>query len=294
MNKRIRCACGKSRAMPWCDGSHNNEQWACEPQVHHSVNRAFYAPPALTNLAKRLAWRFDGEVISPGDKVSGKQLVVIDDGSDLNWLKQTRQDFEFEQSFYIGIDFTADILAHALGFSHHLTLNGSLLDIFVALESNLAPWFNGKSPVAEPHIQCEALKRVFVSHAVADEALLLPVVDSLRQLTELDLFLCFDSIEKGEKWRRQIDGALNKSELFIYVISKASVQSTYCAYEVGCAHSLNKPICLISIDGTLPPAYISQIHCIDIQREISAKPWLDVKSALMLELLNFTAKMCKI
>jgi hypothetical protein len=81
--------------------------------------------------------------------------------------------------------------------------------------------------------------------------------------------------------------------LFIFIVSKASINSTYCAFETGCAISKNKRIVLIYIDGSLPPAYINQLHCIDLQREINAKPWLDLKAALMTKVLEFTQEVCK-
>lgn len=292
MSKKIRCACGKSQVMPWCDGSHKNENWACEPVQKHQVNRAFFSTSGLLNLAKRLAWRFDGDLVMAGENVQGKRLIVIDDGSSLPRLKESLSEFKFEQTLFVGIDLAAATVANALDIEHHLELTGSLTDIYVQLESTVEQWYQGRPVKSNRSLDCPQLNKMFISHAVADETLLLPMANSLRELTEMDVFMCFDSIEKGEKWRRQIESALRDCELFVMIVSKSSIQSTYCAFETGSAISLGKPICLISIDGSLPPAYISQIHCIDLMREIAAKPWLDIQSALMLQLLAYTEKMC--
>ncbi|NQZ09357.1 MAG: TIR domain-containing protein [Algicola sp.] len=298
MNQKLRCACGKSKKMPWCDGSHKNDDWACENVIEPQIKRAFLGAPDLLNLVKRLAWRFDGEVINATDKLSGQQLVIVEDGSTLATLQNTLKHLNFAEIYYVGVDFPTQVIAQALQFKAHIQVSDLLNDSFVTLESAIERWFAGdfsphpslrqQESIQADEYRCEVLKRVFISHAVADETFLLPVVASIRQVTQLDVFLCFDSINEGEKWRRQIDAALEQCELFIFIVSKASINSTYCAFETGCAISKDKRIVLISIDGSLPPAYISQLHCIDLQREINAKPWLDLKAALMAKVLEFT------
>jgi len=305
MNNKIRCACGKSQQMPWCDGSHKNSQWDCESQIQQPIARGILCAPALANLAKRICWRFDAQAMQlnmpqnlPNDSKSsvqlGNYLVIIDDGSGINQLKQTLASVEFQQVLYVAIDFEPQAIATALGIKQYVNLSGELLDIFVQLESMLAKWYQGSLSFEHQPLGCPSLKRLFISHAVADESVILPAIESLRQLTDIEVFMCFDSIKTGEKWRRQIDSSLTKSDVFISMISASSLPSTYCAYEVGFAQALQKPMYLISLDGSLPPAFISHIHALDLPREIAAKPWLDQQSSLIMQLIVIINSACAI
>jgi hypothetical protein len=227
MNQKLRCACGKSKKMPWCDGSHKDDDWACENVIEPQIKRAFLGAPDLLNLVKRLAWRFDGEVINAADSLSGQQLVIVEDGSTLATLQNTLKHLNFAEIYYVGVDFPTQVIAQAFEFKAHIQVNDLLDDSFAALENTIERWFSGDFSPQPSHLQqeskqtneyrCETLKHVFISHAVADETFLLPVVESIRQLTQLDVFLCFDSINEGEKWRRQINAALEECELFIHL-----------------------------------------------------------------------------
>ena len=287
--QKIRCACGLSQKMPWCDGGHQDETWFCEAKVVASFNRAIYASAGLYNLGKRLAWRFDGQSLRFGKRAQGKKLLIVDDGSQLQQTCDALDDFDFDDVLYIGVDFDPSAIAKTLNIPNYYHVKGSLTDSFVQLEQLLDYWFEHGALPANIDTDAEnkqQLQNIFISHAVADEVLLIPAVEFIRKLTSSKVFLCFDSIQSGGKWRREIDTALKQTDLFVVVISQDSVKSTYCAYEIGFAQALGKPIKLISLDGTLPPPFVSHIHCIDLRREIAAKPWLGEDSALKLHLLG--------
>lgn len=108
--------------------------------------------------------------------------------------------------------------------------------------------------------QAPPLPRVFVSHAVSDEAVILPVVDRLRALYGLEAFVCADSIADGADWAGAIAAALEASDCFLLLLSAAVRRSHFCSFEVGYAVGKGVPLRIISLDGTLPPAFVQHVH----------------------------------
>ncbi len=286
MKQKIRCACGKSKSLPWCDGSHKGEDWVCDISTNPKIELGFVGSSGLVNLLKRLAWRFDGEVLDSNSDTRAKKLIIIEDGSSLVQLKRNTSRLNFESSYIIGIDLAVKKIATMLASQFSASVSGELSNIFFQCENIIDSWLNQNDNDIPIKNTKTIPNQLFISHSVADEGLLLPVVNTLRELTEQSVFLCFDSIEGGEKWRRKITSALQESDKFILVVSDDSVKSTFCAFETGYALSQGKEIIMISIDGTQPPAYISHLQCIDLQRQVNAMKWLDIESALSRSLLE--------
>ena len=286
MKQKIRCACGKSKSLPWCDGSHKGEDWVCDISTNPKIELGFVGPIGLINLLKRLAWRFDGEVIDSDSDTQTKKLIFIEDGSNLTQLKRSTRQLKFESSYIIGIDLAVEKMAIMLACQTSASVSGELSNIFFQCENIIDGWLNQNDHNITVKNTIANSSQLFISHSIADEGLLLPVVNTLRELTEQSIFLCFDSIENGEKWRRKITRALQESEKFILIVSVDSINSTFCAFETGYALSQGKEIIMISIDGTQPPDYISHLQCIDLQRQVNAMKWLDIESALSRSLLE--------
>jgi hypothetical protein len=156
-----------------------------------------------------------------------------------------------------------------------------LFDAFKQIEALVDCGRTAGGP-ADPAI----LHTAFVSHAVRDEALLLPVVDYLRRYFAADLFLCADSILPGSNWQDGIWKALQEQEYFIEILSEASRASHFCSFEIGAAYALRKPLRLLSLDGAPPPAFVQHIQVVDLPRLARQRPWLDVQDVLVDELLN--------
>lgn len=126
---------------------------------------------------------------------------------------------------------------------------------------------------------------IFLSHAVADEPTLTPVLDDLRRWG-LDVFACGDSIAAGTDWEERIVGALRERPSFVLAVSAASVRSVWCAFEAGMARALGKRIALVTLDGTPPPSFVQRHHAFDLARELRARPWLTPRDALASALLT--------
>ena len=61
----------------------------------------------------------------------------------------------------------------------------------------------------------------------------------------------------------EIVGALTARDLFVVLLSEASLASPFCAFEIGYASALGKPLHLISLDGSLPPVFVQHLHAVD-------------------------------
>jgi len=80
--------------------------------------------------------------------------------------------------------------------------------------------------------------------------------------------------------------ALRNQDRFIALLSKISLASHFCSFEIGSANALSKPIALISLDGSVPPVFVQHIQAIDLPRILLQESWLDPQDALLRELLN--------
>ena len=128
--------------------------------------------------------------------------------------------------------------------------------------------------------------RVFVSHAVADEGRLFPVLTTLREQYGLELFVCADSIPAGEAWQEEIRRQVSQCDLFLLVSSDAVMHSTYCAFEVGMATALDKRIGVVCLEDEVTPAYLTHLQGLSIPRLLIRKPWLLPNEALLDALLD--------
>ena len=158
-----------------------------------------------------------------------------------------------------------------------------------------ALWYEAEKACSNDSIEINKSKpaNIFLSHSSRDEEALLPAINFLRKNLGFQFFVCADSIEPGSRWLPKIKSELVKSDAFIYIASLASNQSTFCAFECGCAMALEKEIRIISLDGTPPPAHLQDIQALEIPRLLKRKPWLEFTQglieALLVNAVNYTS-----
>lgn len=104
---------------------------------------------------------------------------------------------------------------------------------------------------------------VFISHSSSNEEALIPLFQSLNRL---GLVAYIDWVNDRERLPREYAGAdtakvilerMRQSESFLFVVSKESLCSPWCLWEIGCASGLKMPIFLyissgIEIEEKLP------------------------------------------
>jgi hypothetical protein len=281
-----RCICGRSQTLPLCDGSHRTDDWACAPTAVAVQPRLFVAAPHNANIAERLAHARQGAALHRlSGAVIAEEVVVITDGADLDLLTTAlgrvtgpRGGAARQRVVLLGGDpallrgvFAGSAIESVPDEGHPVLLWRHLQQLL-----DTAPVAPSTSPPP----------RLFLSHASADEALLEPAVALLRRLG-VSVFVCGDSIPGGDRWWDTILASLHACDRFVLVLSEAARQSTWCAFEVGAAVAVDKPIRLISLDGQPPPSFVSHLQMFDIPRALRHRPWLSQADALIEALLSW-------
>ncbi len=153
--------------------------------------------------------------------------------------------------------------------------------------NHIRRWLDGDGAL-DPgdDVPATELRSTLISHAVADEAHIIPVTDYLREYFDADLFICADSISPGTNWQETILSALERQAVFVLLLSQVTRNSLFCAFEIGVAHALGKPMLLISLDGSAPPPFIQHMQVIDLPRILRQKPWLAFEDVLLDEMLS--------
>lgn len=271
-----RCVCGRSAVFPICDGSHGSG-WECSAGAAQ-VALCVVAGPHLQSLAERLAHERSGVAAHRIEgAVRAERLIVLTDGLDLDLVESALGRITATNRVVVVVDApTAVVASRFAGWEVRSAHPEDPLHLWRAVSTAL------KSPAA-PKLE---LPTVFLSHAVADEAVLQPILDYLRDWTGVELFSCADSIPSGTEWRARIQAALVASERFVLVGSEASFRSTYCAFEVGFAMALEKSCRVVVLDGSPPPAFISHVQATDAVRHRHRRPWLTPQEAIMDVLLD--------
>jgi len=265
--------------MPICDGSHAAEQWACRRDTEQLPPYVFVAASHDQNLAERLASELGGIAAhTVSGSLRAEQLVVLADGTALDEVKRLAARVDAPSRRAIAVGTEAALLARAFEGWPLMTADGE----GVGLWRQLCDAVRGQATDVTPL----TLQRAFVSHAVVDEPLISGSIDYLRRQLDADLFVCANSIAAGSSWHNTIVDQLRERPLLLLLLSKATIDSTFCAFEVGFAMALQKPIRIISIDGVRPPAYVQHLQMVDLVRRHATKPWLDRDDALVDALIH--------
>lgn len=268
-----RCVCGQSSRLPLCDGSHRSAEWSCTPVPDRTLGRVWAAGHHAQALAERLAHARGGRALHRLDGgVRAAELIVLTDGTDLAGLQPALSRVQAERTRLVVIGADVALLGAALPAAAVLTVQD-------ATEPSVL-WRRIAEALDGPEGRPARPARLFVSHAVADEPRLGMFARSLREL-RIDVFLCGDSIRSGSDWRERITGALRGSDRFILLLSQASRDSAWCAFEAGMAIALGKPVQVIALDGAAPPSYLAHIHVDDLPRIRGLRPWLEPDEVLV-------------
>ena len=281
--QRQLCVCGRSNELPLCDGSHAGEGWTCAANSKWE-RFGFCASRRYQNLATKLASHFQGALWREGEKCTPVEtLITIADGTDLEYAILANQLPESDERVVV-------LFGAAAGLARDLFPGSRLLDLGdlqpIQAFRRITSFLEAESPEENLSGPPTELSSAFIAHAVKDEGLLTPVIDYLTRFFRADLFTCAGSIGPGEDWHRTILEGLRSKDRFVYLLSKASADSHFCSFEIGMASGLGKPTSIISLDGSAPPQFIQHIQCVDLDRIIRYKPWLDRGDLILEELIR--------
>ncbi len=264
-----RCICGKSERFPLCDGSHAALGWNCRDETARAAY-AFVAGRHNENLAERLASDLAGVAVhAVSGAVRVARLVTVVDAASVAEVRDLADRVDAARRRVIAIDLDPALVASLFPEAEIIT---------VSSDPPLALWRSVRAAVTgEPAATAipRRLVPAFVSHAVADEPLVLPALGYLRAHAGADLFVCADSIEIGARWFETIVGELQQRPTLVWLLSRQAAQSTFCSFEVGYAMASAKRVVIVSLDGERPPSFAQHLHAIDLTRRRAVRPWLD-------------------
>lgn len=110
---------------------------------------------------------------------------------------------------------------------------------------------------------------IFISYSRKDIEFARQVVDALAE-QDLDTWIDWQSIPKGEDWKEEIDRGIEQAETFIFLMSPDSAKSAICNLEVAHALKNNKRVIPIVIRDTNPKDF----HSENSGKEISKRNWV--------------------
>jgi hypothetical protein len=272
-----RCVCGQSKRYPICDESHEEFGWRCDAQSAADASRVFAATIHLRNFAERLAHRFDGVALHRIDgPIRSPQLVVLSDGHGHGPLQASLDRVSYDDILAINVGLPAGGLQAAFPEARTVSIaeQTAAKPLWVAVENAVKHGGFDPTPI-------HGLPSVFLSHAVADEPVLLPVISALRDHFGVSVFSCADSIDSGTAWKAEVEEQLRRAETVLFISSEAANRSVFCAFEIGMALARNKDLRIVTLAGSLPPSYIQDIQANDVERLLRRKPWLGPTDGLM-------------
>lgn len=113
------------------------------------------------------------------------------------------------------------------------------------------------------------MSNIFISYSRKDIDLAQKIVSALAE-NNLDTWVDWRSIPKGEDWKNEIYRGIEAAETFIFLMSPDSAQSEICNEEIAHAMENNKRIVPIVIRDTNPKEFVSE----DSRKEISRRNWI--------------------
>ncbi|MAA79557.1 MAG: hypothetical protein CL916_09880, partial [Deltaproteobacteria bacterium] len=266
---------------PLCDGRHTQVGWSCTTKAIPRSQYVSVSSNHYRSLAQKWSAQHNALVMEEEEEpqIICQALWVFCDGSDIESILFHKKRVRAQQVILVSISISHQLLFALGSFDSVIEIQDeSQKSLWVQLQNA-----NLQSP------QQRSPQRIFLSHAVVDEAQWIPALDEIRTSLGHSIFSCSDSITSGSNWYTEIIRELVECDWVLCLISKGFVRSTFCAFEVGMARALEKPMFLISIDDSFPPSYAQELHMETLSRYCATRPWLTQKEALSEAVLTFAS-----
>ena len=125
------------------------------------------------------------------------------------------------------------------------------------------------------------MPKIFVSYSRADHDRCVELVRRLRRIYGADNVWFDDEIHGGDDWWTLILERVAWCDVFIYLLSRESLESDYCKAELAEAERLNKTILPVLIrTKTNPPANIRKYQWIDAANGISVDVMTEIPASI--------------
>ncbi|MBB1127252.1 toll/interleukin-1 receptor domain-containing protein [Thiospirillum jenense] len=100
----------------------------------------------------------------------------------------------------------------------------------------------------------------FISYQTDDKHIAGQIKIALERIG-INAFLAHEDIEVSEEWRIKILEEIKTADIFICLLSKNYIASQWCTQEAGiAAFRTDMTVIPLSLDGTTPPAFLSNIQ----------------------------------
>lgn len=102
--------------------------------------------------------------------------------------------------------------------------------------------------------------KIFLSYARTDRA---QIEDLARFLVQSGHDAWFDfRLLPGQDWKGILSAQIAATDVFLYALSKSSVASEWCRWELGQALSAGKPVLPVTLDGVAIPTELRHLHAV--------------------------------
>lgn len=120
--------------------------------------------------------------------------------------------------------------------------------------------------VAE-HAPLRESGEIFISYARADLEVVKPMVETLRESTGIDPWIDLEGIETGAQFEDKIIDAIDRCKVFVFMMSKNSMESPWTRREFDYAMNMGKKVCPVRIDDSRPARWFlfkyGGLDCVD-------------------------------
>ena len=265
-----RCICKRSSQYPICDGSHLNASW-CSPPSTLTLSSIVLSSESIQAFGEWFAGQYQHTHFSqlpstPSEMI--QDIWILFDGTGLDLLSAHLSRIPHRNEYWIHVGhkpYSVQTTSPVNQIHYHL----EDIDIEAFSLEELHPCTPETSPI----------QSIFVSHSIQDEHLLLPIFERLTQHHNVNIFLCAN-MTAGVDWYHNIETAIKECDVLWVCCSQGLTQSTFCAFEIGLAQGLNKPIRPIMIDNTPPPLFLQHQNMPSLSRLILQQPWLSKSQGL--------------
>ena len=201
-----------------------------------------------------------------------KNIWVLSDGIDIDILRVLLQQIPHYTEHWIHLN-TAPLIPQSLLHRTNIELFHYQLPEEIDIDQLTV------SSLRACATQSPVDRKIFVSHSVQDEHFLLPILTILQDLYGIQIFTCANIPQRTE-WYPMIESSLREADTVWAFCSTSFAESTFCAFEMGLARGLNKPIELVSIDASKPPAHLQHQNMASAVRTQDQMPWLSLSQTV--------------
>ncbi|MEZ4671005.1 MAG: TIR domain-containing protein [Anaerolineae bacterium] len=125
------------------------------------------------------------------------------------------------------------------------------------------------------------MPRIFISYSRVDRALTADLAARLRRINGTENVWYDEALHGGDVWWRSILDQIARCDIFMYLLSRDSLESPYCLAELNEARRLRKPVLPVLVrDRTPIPPDLSVIQYVDMSSGVTLDTITDLEAAI--------------